>query len=1088
MEGTVMEKLWLYVILLTVGIMAPTIGYAGEGLPPYYGVTTLPAQPLPWTASVYADFGALLSKLGVRASLDASSVRVTNVSGEELPTRFQPDKEDPNRGLVRWYVPAMPKADGRTEFHVCFAGQSDRKWESPRAEEVGLANLIPNGELEQMDTATRKPLSWVYAQGANSVTDPKLAHSGNSCVRIDPFQDEKSGRWQNSTRTPGIPGVVVEGNRSYSFRYWARTEGTVPASYRLVSAAQVYWYRADQSYIRHDNCAAGLRRDTDWTEIADALQSPPDARYAMLTISFYSSKGTLYLDDFSIVPVQRPQLDSAQSADGSRKVALRVTDARVRRFDFGKDSSAVWPGFIGATPQTDYSEETGYGWVGTARPYAILRALPDDLVRDFVVPPGGSQFALDLPDGNYSAWFLIGDTGLGDTIIPTYVNWSIKVSGQEVLSYKPDARSWYDQVIFRHFNEWWEPDVDVYDRFVAPCFVEKTAPFSVQGGQARFEIASVPLCALVIYPSELDRDIAAEFVRLRADRKRSVPAKFEPSQKESPQGITAADQKRGYALFSRDMSKPILPGSAPQEGESISRLSGYAAPGEYETFNFSVYPLKDLGAVSVSVSDLSGPGGGKLTAARDIETGVVRYVESSLSDKEYRYTIAPGPIQPRNPMPVSRDVTTTWCLRCRVPDDAKPGVYRGRIHIAPAQSSASNLELVVRVVPIKLEPTPITAGLYHFDKTYWYINWWRRCFEDKDGWLRDQTFQHEWDDFRTLQEYGLNSLAFCDDLRGQVQQKPDGELVLPDDHRVAQWMDLYAKAGMGPMPWYGFSAVGTSYLATGMYGKKTEQFSPDWEQGYRSLISWTTEEGKQRGWPEVIFYLSDELSNEGATGAEMGRKLVQLTKGIPGIRTISSMNGPWEKVMLPGLKIAMPNHAFPITDQTVEAIRKVGCDLWMYNISNSRVVWGYYLWKMGATGRFQWFHRYAITDPWNTFDGDSAYNVTWVTPGKPLPTLELVQIREGIDDLRYVRALEKAMDEARKSGKPEAVKAVEAAQKDLDDLRNQLPDNVKLLIGEMDPKEAGKPAIGNFANCRFLDRQRWLIASHILEIQKAMGR
>jgi hypothetical protein len=296
-------------------------------------------------------------------------------------------------------------------------------------------------------------------------------------------------------------------------------------------------------------------------------------------------------------------------------------------------------------------------------------------------------------------------------------------------------------------------------------------------------------------------------------------------------------------------------------------------------------------------------------------------------------------------------------------------------------------------------------------------------------------------------------------------------------------MDLYTKAGMGPMPWYGFAAIGTSYIAGGNYGRKFEQFSPEWERCYLGILSWAKQAAADRGWSEIIFYLSDELSNHGATGAEKGRKLVDLTKDIAGIRTIASMNGPWERILLPGLTIAMPNHAFPITDETAQAARDAGCDLYFYNISNSRVTWGFYLSRMQAKGRFQWFHRYAITNPWNTFDGDSPYSVTWVTPDKPLPTPTLIQIREGLDDLRYVRALEKAIAQAARSAEPEARQAAAAAQKDLDQLHRLLPDNVKLLIGVLDPKEAGRPAVGEFAKCRYLDRQRWLVASHILNIQ-----
>jgi len=1085
-----MDRVYSLALLLTLVLLSRTQTdlSAAADLPPYFGVVSVSAQPLPWTPEVFADFGSLLGKLGAESSLDPTSVRVTNGSGELCPTKYAPLPEHPDRGVVRWSAPGVSKADGATEFRVYFAPKSGQKWEPVRSDAVDMGNLIPNGNLEQVDAAKNKPALWVYAGEAESVTDAKLARRGAACVRLLPAQDPKSGKWQNSIRTPGIPGVVVDPGRSYTFGYHLRAQGTAPGTYSLVSAAQVYWYRADQSYIRHDGCGSSVRRDADWTEMATALQAPPEARFAMLTISFYSPTGSLYLDDFSIVPVQQAQLDTAQSADGGKRMALRVNDPRVLRLDFGKDLSAVWTGFLGVTPETAYTKDTGRGWVGTTRVDAILRSLPDDLARDHVISNGLSRLAVDLPDGDYAAWFLIGDSGLGDVIIPTHVNWSINIAGKEALSYQPEAKDWYEQVVFRHLNEWWTPEVDVYDRFVAPCFSEKIVSFVVQKGQVRFEMSKVPLCAMMVFPASLRADMETEMDRLRADRKRSVPMKFEAPPSETPKGLSNADNKRGYVAFCRDPGKTVLPGSAPQEGESVSKLTGFAAPGQCESFTFSIYPLKNLGGVRVSLSDLVGTGGTKLAMGTDLEVGVVRYVASSLSEKEYRYTLKPGPIQPRDLVPVPQGVTTTWSIKVHVPEVAQPGIYRGRIHIASTKAAPLDLELSVRVVPVKLEATPITAGLYHFDKTYWYIHWWRRCFTDTDGWLRDQTFRHEWDDFKLLQEYGLNSLAFCDDLRTQAALTEGGELSIAPDHRFLQWMDIYAKAGMGPMPWYGFSAIGTRYLSNGLYGKKVEQFSPEWEKAYRSLIEWTKKHNAERGWPEVLFYLSDELSNEGATGAETGRKLVQLTKDIPGIRTVSSMNGPWERVMLPGLKIAMPNHAFPITDESVREIRKAGCDLWMYNISNSRVTWGYYLWKMGSTGRFQWFHRYAITNPWNTFDGDSAYNVTWVTPGKPLPTLELIQIREGIDDLRYLKALEKVVSEARESAKPDALKAVAAAQKDLDELRSLQPDNVKLLIGEIDPKEAGRPAVGDFASCRYLDRYRWLIVSHILAIQKAMGR
>lgn len=1084
-----MSKLRLTVAGWVLLVVVAGAASAAE-LPAYFAPLSLPTQPLPSTAEAYVDFGALLGRLGATAALDPASVRVATPGGEVVPTTFGPDAGAADRGIVRWSAPPGGKpAEDRTEWRVYFEGKSAWKWEPFRPGEVGPANLLPNGGFEQLDAARRPQGGWALTAPASIATDPGLAHSGQACLKVVPtLSDEKQNRWQSGVYTPGSPGVIVEGNRGYSFSYWVRADEAAPTTYNLVSAAQVYWYRADRTYIRHDGMSGSLRSSAGWTEMSDAFQSPPDARYATMVVSFYSAKGLLYLDDYAIVPSQRAQLDVAQSADGARQVSLRVQHPNVRRFDCGPDGTALWPGFTAVTPDSAYAATAGHGWLGAAKASGLRHALPDDLARDCLVPAAGCQFAVDLPDGDYRAWLLIGDTGLGGTIIPTYTNWSVKAAGQELLSYQPDAKTWFRDVAFRHMDEWWEPGVDVYDRFVATEFETKTVDLPVRGGQAKLELQGLPLCALVIYPAEVEKEMAEELAQLRAARKRSVPVTLEQPAPETAQGVTAADRQRGYALFARDLAKPVLPGSAPQAGEAVSELTTFLAPGQYDTLRLSLHPLGAVGEVSVTATDLVGPGGARLKASGDLDLGVVRYVEATLSGVEYRYTIKPGPVQPRNPMPVPPGVTMSWAVRVHAPATAAPGIYRGKLHIAPSKGAASDVALVVRVVPVKLGPTPITAGLYHFDHTFWYLYWWRKCFADADGWLREQTFQHERDDFALLKEYNITSLAFCDDLRGQATVTAEGDMTIAPDHRFIQWMDEYAKAGMGPMPWYGLSAIGCGYIANGLYGKKLAEFSPEWEKAYKQIIAWAKAQEKQRGWPEVIIYLSDELSNEGAKGAEQGRQLVQVTKDLPGLRTIASMNGPWEKIMLPGLKLAMPNHAFPITDETAKLVRDAGCELWFYNIGNDRVVWGLYPWRMGAKGRFQWFHRYDIAQPWNAFDGDSAYCMTWLTPGKPLPTLELAQAAQGLDDLRYLKALEQVLAQAKASRKPAALKAAAAAQKDLDELRALLPDNVKLLIGEMDPKEAGKPAIGNFANGRYLDRQRWLVASHILALQQALGK
>ncbi len=1070
---------WLAVIV--TGLLIVRTSEAAE-LPPYFGAVVLPAQRLPWTAEASADFGALLGRLGEQTALDPASVRVVDAAGTVLPTRFEPDKGATDRGIVRWNVPAAA-VEQKVDFKICFAPKSSQKWQAVQPEVVGPANLLPNGDFETPDETGKLPKYWTrITQNAELVKDAKRAHSGEHCMKLIPFIREGQTASEANIQTPGVPGIVVEGGKNYSCRFWTKAEG---AAKGLVCAAAVYFYDAEKQYILHDGIGATFDGEYDWLETSKTFQSPPKARYAMFYPMFYSTRGALYLDDFSISLAQAPQLDSAQNADGSKKASLGMAAAGVKRFDFGPENAAVWPNFVAVTPKMAYAKEQGFGWVGDTRPMDGLRDLPDTLARTFVFPVNPCRFAVDLPDGDYKAWFLIGDNGLGETIIPTNVNESIKLGGVELFGYHPDAKSWYETVVFRNLNDWWTPGIDVYERFIAPQYSERTFDLKVTGGQAAIELQGLPVGALVVYPAALDAAMRDELARLRADRKRSVPVRYNPSAPEAATALSPAEQGRGYALFARDAAREVFPASAPQEGELVTKLSTFAAPGELKGVSFALYPLRDLGEVSVTVSDLKGPGG--LLPAQAVEVGVVRYVESLLDSKEYRYTVVPGPIQPRNPMPVPKGMTVRWWLTLRTPAEVKPGDYSGKITIAPSKAAKAELDLTVKILPIPLDSVPITAGLYHFDRTYWYIYWWRGCF-GADAWLREATIQHEKEDFRLLKEFGMNSLSFCEDNRGMAWNGQGW--VFPKEDRFTLWMDLYKEAGMGPMPWYGFAGLGIPYLSEGLYtsGRKLEMFSPEWEKAYRSMIDWVQKTRAERGWPEVIFYLSDELSNEGEKGAEMGRKLVQLTKDIPGIRTVASMNGPFEKVLLPGLKIAMPNHAFPINEETIAQVRRNGDELFVYNCGNSRVMWGLYLWRIGAKGRFQWYDRYAYGEPWNAFDGNNDYSVTWVTPGKPLPSVDLWWIHEGLTDLRYLAALEKAIAVAKRSGKPAAAQAAEAGQKALDALRDLVPEEARLLTGAMDPREAGKPAVGKLADSAFLDQQRESIANCIVAIQAALGQ
>jgi len=810
-----MKSQWMWpcaAALVCVTVLCAWAG--GEATPEYFSAISFPAQPLDWTAAVYGDFGALLKKLGNENPLDPGSVRVVLVDqgGEEtlVPTRFEPDEGAADRGKVYWNVPGLPKAAGPAQFRVCFGVRSARAWFPVRPKEVGPGSLMPNRGVERVDRSGKRPAQWVYARTVEIVKDPQIAHSGERCMLLAPRIGKDGKPARNSVRTPGMPGVIVEPGKGYVFSYWARVEG---ATGKLVTHSQVYWYDEQRKYIRHVNFGTTREHDFAWRKIMTALKAPDNARYAMLTAHFHSVTGKSWLDDFVIARADLPSLDVAQARTGGARAALRARDPRIRRFDFGKQTSPVWPRFTQVTQKTAYSPEQGYGWARGGGPSAHSSVLPDALAQDYVITHAEARFAVNLPDGEYRARFLIGDVGVYSRIMPTHVHWRIRVGSKTVLEYQPDAKTWYKTVMFRHYKDYWTPGVDVYERFIAARIEEKTVPVQATGGKVEIRFWRVPLCAMVIYPADQESAMADEWAHLRAARRRSVPIEFIPPPAEEPAGLSPAERERGYAVFARHWSEEVFPSSAPQEGERVPELAGFASLGEYEPFTFSVFPLRDLGAVSVSVSDLASKAGSRIPADA-VEIRAVRYVEKSLGSARaktavYRYTIAPGPLEIRDPVPVIKGVTARWWLTLHVPADAAPGVYESTISIAPKSAPPASLRLRVRVLPIRLGPTPIIAGLYHMDYAHWYIYWWRKCFEDKDGWLRRQTFQHERDDFEILKRHGINSLAFCEDLRVQATVTEDGEMTIDPDHRFLLWMDEYARAGMGPMRW----RQGTSPMA-----------------------------------------------------------------------------------------------------------------------------------------------------------------------------------------------------------------------------------------------------------------------------------
>jgi hypothetical protein len=756
------------------------------------------------------------------------------------------------------------------------------------------------------------------------------------------------------------------------------------------------------------------------------------------------------------------------------------------KLDFGTDKSPVFPGFTRVSDATLFKEDAKFGFVKTA-PQAFDRTRPNALAGDFLLSKNKTNFRVNLPDGAYKAWFMYGDSRYGARVLVDVAKKnSVAVNGKELFSDPlADWKEFYtEKYYFRGYSDIYHANEDFYEKYVAANFKEATIAFNATGGNAVFTLEDIPLAAMIIYPESEAEQVEDDIDYLHSELRRyTVVKEVKPANLNPEPEYSQPDKARGYVVYSRTPSKPPYASDRPLPEEIKNPMpSAFLASGQKANLSVTVLPLVDLKNVKVSVSDLSDKASGKKIAASAIKIERIAHQAitkdpkiGKLKTATYSYEIAPEFIKPFSGdfALMDKGVNRTFLLTVAADGSTPAGVYEGNVTIAPQGAPAQQVPVRVRVLPIALPELPIVAGRYAMDYDFYYYYYWVKIFPEDS--FRDTVWKREKQNMQWMQEMGLNSIAWTEARPGEISTK---DPAAPPNEQFLRWMDLYRDMGFKAMPWYGFQAIS----AKGAF-KDDVRFGPEWTKKYRELITHIRDIGKERKWPEIIFYLSDELSNEGAEGGADGVKRAEITKDIPGIRRLSSVNGKFEHPLIGKMDILMPNFAFPITQPIVDEMKAKGTELWLYNVTDQRFTWGYYPFRAGAKGRFQWFANYGAGYPFDDFDS-TAGNTTWDAfvngPDGPVSMINALDMRDGLDDLRYVTLLKQLVEKA-KNPQDKAVaegKAILAEIAALDvDLRNYAGTG-------MSAQDTGFAASDKMWSPEKCERMRWRIAETILALQK----
>ena len=493
---------------------------------------------------------------------------------------------------------------------------------------------------------------------------------------------------------------------------------------------------------------------------------------------------------------------------------------------------------------------------------------------------------------------------------------------------------------------------------------------------------------------------------------------------------------------------PVLPTEAPSTAALGDPVKVAACRGEIEPASFAVYAIKNAENLTLEISDLKGPA---VIAAKAIDPFVIKawwvsgyysgdpigrflvpdlllkddalvrvdyqnqhnYLRSTAEDGTETYVLSSGPtsknlagVLPRQPdtlQPVTIPAGTTkqFWLTVHVPEDAAPGDYSGTITLRWGQDKTHRLPLHLKVHDFELPPCPLTHSVFN------------------RGGVADDAEA----DPNNVNSEALTVEQYEREIRNQVL------------HGV-----------LHPNSYDGFRNLRKALDARKRAGVANDRFF--------CLYFWRT------GWMEQAA-LGDHPNAPSWARGKQKEAMANILKGIPEWQAILKEYG-YEELYIMGVdeargwKLAAERPVF-------EAIRKTGAKIWaaqnhvstfdvagdmmdmavmsafpkpseakkwhsvgheVFCLGSPMTEWdqpeifrrnfGLALWKADYDGAMHYAYRHAFGHIWNDFDNERRdHSFVYPTVGGLIDTIAWEGVREGIDDTRYVTALEQAIENAK---------------------------------------------------------------------------
>jgi hypothetical protein len=288
-------------------------------------------------------------------------------------------------------------------------------------------------------------------------------------------------------------------------------------------------------------------------------------------------------------------------------------------FSMGASDSPLWPGFARVTVDSVYSDAAGFGWQRREGLKAYHQAYPapvesksrggvetppiwtNAITESTIVGDRENTFLIHAAPGEYDLYLVCGTS---EPFRDQYFDFTVRVGEQQK---RVQVEGGYQ---FRSL------------RFHASVGRE---PLAIHFAPRSQWFVNALMAWTAADAARVQREVIAPFEQwtYRLPPEEAAKWKEEPEPDTGPMPpLNAADQQRGFVLYSRHYLECIYPHTRPRLEEMNPEIRLFASWGQYEACNFIVHPLKDLTNARVTVSGL-GP-----VPARNIDVRHVRYMRA----------------------------------------------------------------------------------------------------------------------------------------------------------------------------------------------------------------------------------------------------------------------------------------------------------------------------------------------------------------------------------------------------------------------------------------------------------------------------